>query len=138
MIAFIRNKGKERQGEVLEDTHLVEVHKNGRKYHVLLYTHDKRYIEYECDHFVNALGYSAERFARMLGLYTGLYPVKHQALITHRLPNLGKNGDILEMCIRDSDLSSRQKTLYTLVSYLNYHFLYVTNNPFFLKDNYSL
>ena len=36
------------------------------------------------------------------------------------------------------DLSSRQKTLYTLVSYLTYHFLYVTNNPFFLKDNYSL
>ena len=67
MIDFIRNKGKERQGEVWEDTHLVEVHKNGGKYHVLLYTHDKRYIEYECDHFVNALGYSAERFARMLG-----------------------------------------------------------------------
>lgn len=99
VIDFIRNKGKERQGEVLEDTHLVEVHKNGGKYHVLLYTHDKRYIEYECDHFVNALGYSAERFARMLGLYTGLYPVKHQALITHRLPNLGKDGDILEMLI---------------------------------------
>ena len=99
VIDFIRNKGKERQGEVLEDTHLVEVHKNGGKYHVLLYTHDKRYIEYECDHFVNALGYSAERFARMLGLYTGLYPVKYQALITHRLPNLGKNGDILDMLI---------------------------------------
>ena len=99
VIDFIRNKGKERQGEVLEDTHLVEVHKNGGKYHVLLYTHDKRYIEYECDHFVNALGYSAERFARMLGLYTGLYPVKHQALITHRLPNLGKAGDILDMLI---------------------------------------
>lgn len=99
VIDFIRNKGKERQGEVLEDTHLLEVHKNGGKYHVLLYTHDKRYIEYECDHFVNALGYSAERFARMLGLYTGLYPVKHQALITHRLPNLGKDGDILDMLI---------------------------------------
>ena len=99
VIDFIRNKGKERQGEVLEDTHLVGVHKNGGKYHVLLYTHDKRYIEYECDHFVNALGYSAERFARMLGLYTGLYPVKHQALITHRLPNLGKDGDILDMLI---------------------------------------
>lgn len=99
VIDFIRNKGKERQGEVLEDTHLVEVHKNGGKYHVLLYTHDKRYIEYECDHFVNALGYSAERFARMLGLYTGLYPVKHQALITHRLPNLGKDGDILDILI---------------------------------------
>lgn len=99
VIDFIRNKGKERQGEVWEDTHLVEVHKNGGKYYVLLYTHDKRYIEYECDHFVNALGYSAERFARMLGLYTGLYPVKHQALITHRLPNLGKDGDILDMLI---------------------------------------
>lgn len=99
VIDFIRNKGKERQGEVLEDTRLVEVHKSGGKYHVLLYTHDKQYIEYECDHFVNALGYSAERFARMLGLYTGLYPVKHQALITHRLPNLGKDGDILDMLI---------------------------------------
>lgn len=99
VIDFIRDKGKECDGEILEDTRLVEVHKEGGKYHVLLYTHDKRYIEYECDHFVNALGYSAERFARMLGLYTGLYPVKHQALITHRLPNLGKDGDILDMLI---------------------------------------
>ena len=99
MIDFIRNKAKEQEGEVLEDTRLVEVHKENGCYRVLLYTHDKKYIEYECEHFVNALGYGAEKFARMLGLYTGLYPVKHQALITHRLPKLGKDGDILDMLI---------------------------------------
>ena len=99
VIDFIRNKAKEQEGEVLEDTRLVEVHKENGCYRVLLYTHDKKYIEYECEHFVNALGYGAEKFARMLGLYTGLYPVKHQALITHRLPKLGKDGDILDMLI---------------------------------------
>ena len=35
----------------------------------------------------------------MLGIETGLYPVKHQAFITKRLPLLGKEGTPLDMLI---------------------------------------
>jgi glycine/D-amino acid oxidase-like deaminating enzyme len=45
------------------------------------------------------LGPEGEKFARMLGLDTGLYPVKHQAFITRRLPPLGINGQPLDMLI---------------------------------------
>lgn len=99
VVDFIRWKGNENGGLLMEDTRVVEVHKEGEKFHVLLMTHDQKYVEYICEHFVNALGYNAEHFARMLGLYTGLYSVKHQALITQRLPRLGKEGDILDMLI---------------------------------------
>jgi glycine/D-amino acid oxidase-like deaminating enzyme len=34
-----------------------------------------------------------------LGIETGLYPVKHQAFITKRLPLIGKAGDALDMLI---------------------------------------
>ncbi|MFN8133919.1 MAG: hypothetical protein U0Z17_01335 [Bacteroidales bacterium] len=34
-----------------------------------------------------------------MGIETGLYPVKHQAFITRRLPNLGINGQPLDMLI---------------------------------------
>ncbi|MCE2616705.1 FAD-dependent oxidoreductase [Phocaeicola oris] len=98
-IDFIRNKGVEKGGTVLEDTTLIEVHRDGKKYRALVYTHDHKYVEYVCDHFVNALGYNAEKFCQMLGYNTGFYPVKHQAFITHRLPMLGKDGDILDMLI---------------------------------------
>lgn len=87
----------------------MEVYENGRKYHVLLHTHDKWCIERECDHFVDAFGYNAERFTHMLGPCTDLHPVKHQALITHRLPDLGKNGDIFDMlidCRKRNDFSA--------------------------------
>lgn len=99
VVDFLRSKACERGGELLEDTPLVEVHKENNAYRVLLLTHEQKYVEYECEHFVNALGMEAEKFARMLGLETGLYPVKHQALITRRLPMLGKDGDILDMLI---------------------------------------
>lgn len=56
---------------------------------------DGSYIEFQTDHFVNALGGEAEKYANMLDLYPGLYPVRHQAFITRRLPYLGKNGNSL-------------------------------------------
>lgn len=98
-IDYVRNKGIEKGGIVLEDTKLIEVHKEGDKFHALVYTHDHKYVEYICDHFVNALGYNAEKFCQMLGYDTGFYSVKHQAFITPRLPFLGKDGDILDMLI---------------------------------------
>ena len=57
------------------------------------------YVEYTCDHFVNAMGWGAEKFTDMLGIDTGLYPVKHQAFITRRLPMMGPNGGPLDMII---------------------------------------
>lgn len=98
-VDFVRSKGVAKGGVVLEDTRLIEVHKEGDRYHALVYTHDHRYVEYVCDHFVNALGWNAEKFCQMLGYNTGFYAVKHQAFITPRLPLLGKDGDMLDMLI---------------------------------------
>jgi glycine/D-amino acid oxidase-like deaminating enzyme len=98
-IDFIRNVGIENGGIVLEDSQLLEVRKQGNKYYALVLTHQQEYVEYCCNHFVNALGSSAEKFANMLQIETGLYPVRHQAFITQRLPLMGKDGDALDMVI---------------------------------------
>jgi glycine/D-amino acid oxidase-like deaminating enzyme len=98
-VDYIRHIGTENGGTLLEDCSLLEVRKQGNKYHALVLTHQKEYIEYVCDHFVNALGGEAEKFAAMLGIETGLYAVKHQAFITQRLPLMGKNGNNLDMVI---------------------------------------
>jgi glycine/D-amino acid oxidase-like deaminating enzyme len=96
---FIRNVGVNHGGTILEDCQLLEVRKQGNKYYALVLTHQKEYIEYCCNHFVNALGNSAEKFANMLQIETGLFPVRHQAFITQRLPLMGKDGDALDMVI---------------------------------------
>jgi glycine/D-amino acid oxidase-like deaminating enzyme len=49
--------------------------------------------------FINALGPEGGKFASQLGIETGLFPVKHQAFITRRLPMLGKDGAPLPMLI---------------------------------------
>ena len=98
-IEFLRNVGKKNEGTILEDCQLVEVRKQGNKYYVLLLNHQKEYIEYYCNHFVNALGSNAEKVANMLQIETGLFAVKHQAFITQRLPLMGKDGDALDMII---------------------------------------
>ena len=86
-------------GILLEDTTLVEVQKTAHGFMALVLEHDKTYTEYHCEHFVNALGAEAAHFALQLGIETGLYPVKHQAFITKRLPLIGKEGDALDMLI---------------------------------------
>ena len=86
-------------GILLEDTTLVEVQKTAHGFMALVLEHDKTYTEYHCEHFVNALGANAAHFALQLGIETGLYPVKHQAFITKRLPLIGKAGDALDMLI---------------------------------------
>ena len=98
-IHYIRNIAIEHGGTLLEDCRLLAVQKTAKGFMALVLTHDKEYVEYHCEHFVNALGPNASKFARQLGLEIGLYPIKHQAFITHRLPMLGINGDSLDMLI---------------------------------------
>ena len=98
-IEYVRTVGKQHGGQVLEDCEVLHVERAGDKYRVLVRRHDKHYVEFTCDHFVNAMGWGSEKFTDMLGIDTQLYPVKHQAFITRRLPNLGVGGDSLDMII---------------------------------------
>lgn len=98
-IDYIRGLATAHGGRLMEDCELLQVQKQGGKYYALVRTHEKKYIEYCCDHFVNSMGWGAEKFTDMLGIDTQLYPVKHQAFITRRLPNMGIGGDSLDMII---------------------------------------
>ena len=98
-IDTVRQIGIRHGGVVLEDTALVDVVKEDGTYRVTVQLPDGRYRCYKTAVFVNALGAGAEKFARMLGIDTGLYPVRHQAFITKRLPLIGKDGDSLDMLI---------------------------------------
>ena len=99
VIDYIRGIGVQNGGRYYEDTELLQVWRKDSKVVALVRNHEGRYIEYTCDHFVNAMGWGAERFTDMLGIDTGLYPVKHQAFITRRLPMMGPNGGPLDMII---------------------------------------
>ena len=98
-IDLIRQLGIKSGGEILEDCKLIRVEKVGNRYISLVKDHNQEYIEYDSELFINALGYEADKFAQQLGYETGLYPVKHQAFITRRLPMLGVNGKSLDMLI---------------------------------------
>jgi glycine/D-amino acid oxidase-like deaminating enzyme len=99
VIDLIRRIGIENGGSVLEDCELINVAKEDGVYKVLVRNHEKKYIEYQTEVFVNALGPEGEKFVKMLGIQSGLYPVKHQAFITRRLPMLGLNNQPLDMLI---------------------------------------
>jgi len=99
VIDLIRRIGIEKGGLVLEDCKLIDVTRNGNIYQVLVQDHEKNYIEYLTEIFINALGPEGEKFAGQLGIETGLYPIKHQAFITRRLPMMGINGQPLDMLI---------------------------------------
>ena len=99
VIDYIRGIGVSLGGRYYEDTELLSVWRKGDKVVALVRNHEGKYIEYTCDHFVNAMGWGAEKFTDMLGIDTGLYPVKHQAFITRRLPMMGPNGGPLDMII---------------------------------------
>lgn len=99
VVDTIRQIGISKGGVVLEDCKLIDVSKNGKEYSVLVETHDKEFVNYKCEIFINALGPQANTFAKKLGIETGLFPVKHQAFITRRLPMLGVNGTPLPMII---------------------------------------
>ncbi len=98
-IDALRNIGIKNGGTVLESTQVIDVEKAGAQYRVMLCNSNREYIEYEAEIFVNALGASAEKFAQKVGLETQLFPVRHQAFITRRLPLLGKNGNPINMLI---------------------------------------
>ena len=98
-IEYVRTVAIRHGGTLMEDCELIHVEKNSDGYKALVKAHDGKYIEFTCDHFVNSMGYGSEKFTDMLGIDTQLYPVKHQAFITRRLPNLGPNGDSLDMII---------------------------------------
>ena len=95
----IRNIAVQNGAVLLDDTTLTEIQKSANGFVALVLEHDKTYTEYHCEHFVNALGSNAARFALQLGIETGVYPVKHQAFITQRLPLIGKDGDAMDMMI---------------------------------------
>ena len=98
-IDTVRQLGIRAGGMVFEDTEVINVEKNGGLYRITVRGRDGRYVHYETEVFVNAMGAGAEKFARQLGLGTGLFPVRHQAFITKRLPLIGKDGDSLDMLI---------------------------------------
>ena len=99
VIDYIRGIGTSLGGRVYEDCELLQVWRKGDKTVALVRDHEGHYVEYTADHFVNSMGWGAEKFTDMLGIDTGLYPVKHQAFITRRLPLMGVNGDALDMII---------------------------------------
>lgn len=99
VIDYIRGIGTSLGGRVYEDCELLQVWRKGDKTVALVRNHEGHYVEYTADHFVNSMGWGAEKFTDMLGIDTGLYPVKHQAFITRRLPLMGVNGDALDMII---------------------------------------
>ncbi len=98
-IDTVRQLGIAAGGQVFEDTEVIHVEKNGAMYRITVRNRQGRYVRYETEVFVNAMGAGAEKFARQLGIETGLYPVRHQAFITKRLPLIGKDGDSLDMLI---------------------------------------
>ena len=99
-INYLRGVAAEHGGKLMEDCELLHIERTGGgRFKALVRDHDKKFIEVTCEHFVNALGWASEKFTDMLGIDTQLYPVKHQAFITRRLPNLGPNGDSLDMII---------------------------------------
>ncbi len=97
-IDTVRRIGIGLGGAVLEDTELISVEKAG-DYRITVKLPDGKYRHYRTPVFVNALGAGAEKFARQLGIESGLYPVRHQAFITKRLPLLGPDGASLDMLI---------------------------------------
>ncbi|MEG0796125.1 MAG: FAD-dependent oxidoreductase [Odoribacter sp.] len=103
VVDLVRNIGIAAGGTVMEDCRVIEACRDGKYTSVLVQTHDKKYVEYRTEHFVNALGGGAGRLCDSMGIDAGLYPVRHQAFITRRLPMLGKKGTNLDMLIDRQD-----------------------------------
>lgn len=98
-IDLIRQIGTKKGGVILEDSQLISVEHKNNLFAVLVKNHQQEYVEYEAEHFINALGVESEKFAQQLGYNLGLFPVKHQAFITRRLPFLGTGNKPLDMLI---------------------------------------
>ena len=99
VIDALRKIGTEHSGVILEGCEVIDVQKIGKSYRILIRKNGTDYEEYHTDIFINAMGAEADKFAQKLGYQTGLYPVKHEAFITRRLPLIGPNGRALDMLI---------------------------------------
>lgn len=99
VLKLLRDMAVAQGGILLENAEVLDVEKCGNEYRILVAAPDGGYIEYTAELFVNALGAAAGKFASRLGIDTGLYPVRHQAFITRRMPLIGKDGDSLDMLI---------------------------------------
>jgi len=99
VIEALRKVGTAHGGILHENCRLVDVEKAGDTYKAIIRNHAGEYLEYHTPLFINALGDQGNHFAKMLNIETGLYPVKHQAFITRRLPMLGVHGKPLDMLI---------------------------------------
>lgn len=99
VIDYLRGLAVQNGARYYENCELLHVWRDGDKYMALARDGQGSYIEYTCDHFVNAMGWGAEKFIDQLDLDIGLYPVKHQAFITRRLPMMGVKGAPLDMII---------------------------------------
>ena len=98
-VDLIRDLGIHHGGKIEEDSELISIEHNGKEFVALVRSHQHEYVEYSTEIFINALGGDADKFAKQLGYELGLYPVKHQAFITRRLPWLGANNTPLGMLI---------------------------------------
>lgn len=98
-IQYLRTVGEGCGGQVYEDCELLSIEREAGHFRATVCLHDGRRCDIIADHFVNSMGYGSERFTDMLGIDTQLYPVKHQAFITRRMPLIGVGGDSLDMII---------------------------------------
>ncbi len=99
VIEAVRLAGKKAGGSLLEDTRLIDAQKDGNTYKLIVRNHEGEFEEFYTPLFINALGADGDQFARDMGIETGLFPVKHQAFITRRLPMLGIDNKPLDMLI---------------------------------------
>lgn len=99
VIEVLRMIGEKNGGTLLEDCRLIDVRKENETYIAIVKNHKGEYVEYHTPVFINALGDEGDKYAKMLNIETGLFPVKHQAFITRRLPMLGVKGNPLDMLI---------------------------------------
>lgn len=95
----VRHIAVQNGGRYLEQTKVVDVAKQGDTYTIWTLNYKNEYQVFTTKLFINAMGVQGATFARKLGIETGLYPVKHQAFITKRLPLIGKDGHALDMLI---------------------------------------
>jgi len=98
LINALRKIGEEKGGIIFEHTEIIDLEKIGKNFKILIKNNDE-YIQILANYFVNALGSEAHKFASKIGININVYPVRHQAFITKRLPPLGINNDILDMLI---------------------------------------
>ena len=56
VVDLISNMGISAGGRIVEDCKVLEVMKEGSTYSILALTHDKKYVEFRTEIFVNALG----------------------------------------------------------------------------------